>query len=323
MTRRVRVMGLPALAAVLVAELSLDLMMRAGVEPLTMKLDWHHPLQFYIPWLACLPVIAAAAAYWSSRQGGTPGEMALAALSPAIAELGLVVFGTILDLIVDVGSGHHTLWGTLSGTGSFSISRVLVPGVALSVGLLAFPSRRDRADSGALWFAVSALGSVGGGWLTERVGRFYTSPTFGGGFTVLLVGLALIFLAGFAAWKLARAGLYSWLLPLAALNLVLLRPGRAGDIATWRLEWGVMGLAWTLAAVLVFARLLRRSDELERRLHLEGAFYGLATGLVAALVYALFETRLPPLRAQWVAVALLLSWWGGFLECARRYRWRA
>lgn len=184
------------------------------------------------------------------------------------------------------------------------------------------PPRRALADSGALWFVVSAVGSVGGGWLTEQVGLSYVHPT-PRGFTVLLVGLALIFLAGFAAWKLARAGTYSWLLPLAAINLLLLQPGRAGDVATWRLEWGVMGLAWTLAAVLVFARLLRRSDELERRLHLEGAFYGLATGLVASVVYALFETRLPPLRAQWVAVALLLSWWGGFLVCARRYRWRA
>ena len=74
-----------------------------------------------------------------------------------------------------------------------------------------------------------------------------------------------------------------------------------------------MGLAWTLAAVLVFARLLRRSDELERRLHLEGAFFGLAFGLVASVVYALFENRLPELRGQWVAVALLLSWWAGYL----------
>ena len=80
---------------------------------------------------------------------------------------------------------------------------------------------------------------------------------------------------------------------------------------------------WTVAAVLVFARLLRRSDELERRLHLEGAFVGLAAGLVGSVVYALFETRLPDLRGQWVAVALLLSWWVGTLATARRYRWRA
>jgi hypothetical protein len=176
--------------------------------------------------------------------------------------------------------------------------------------------------AGPFWFAVSVLGSLGGVWLSSRTLARYTDPP-PGGFWFVLAGLALIFLAGFAAWKLARAGVYSWLLPLAAINLVLLSPGRSGDARTWRLEWGVMGLAWTLAAVLVFARLLRRSDELERRLHLEGAFVGLAAGLVGAVVYALFENRLPELRAEWVAVWLLLAWWAGFLVHARRYRWRA
>ena len=187
---------------------------------------------------------------------------------------------------------------------------------------MADPQPRSLADSGALWFVVSAVGSVGGGWLTRQAFRDSSGLT-AAGVAPFLAGLASILVAGFAAWKLARAGLYSWLLPLAAVNLFLLQPGRAGDARTWRLEWGVMGLVWTLAAVLVFARLLRRSDELERRLHLEGAFFGLATGLVGSVVYALFETRLPELRGQWVAVALLLSWWAGTLATARRYRWRA
>jgi hypothetical protein len=182
--------------------------------------------------------------------------------------------------------------------------------------------RGSLSDSGVLWFVVSAIGLVGGGWLSRQAFRDSSGLTTAG-LAPFLAGSASILLAGFAAWKLARAGVYSWLLPLAAINLLLLQPGRAGDVRTWRLEWGVMGLAWTLAAVWVFTRLLRRSDELERRLHLEGAFYGLAFGLVAAVVYALFETRLPELRGQWVAVALLLAWWGGFLVTARRYRWRA
>ena len=185
------------------------------------------------------------------------------------------------------------------------------------------PTVRSRlAGSGLLWFALSVAGSVGGGWLTQRMALRYVDPA-PAGFALLGAGLLSILVAGFAAWKLARAGLYSWLLPLAAINLVLLRPGRASDVRTWRLEWGVMGLVWTLAAVLVFARLLRGSDELERRLHLEGAFYGLAFGLVASVVYALFENRLPELRGQWVAVALLLSWWAGYVATARRYRWRS
>lgn len=182
-------------------------------------------------------------------------------------------------------------------------------------------ARGPLSESAALWFVVSVVGSVGGGWLARQAFRDCSGMT-AAGVGPFLAGSASILLAGFAAWKLARAGAYSWLLPLAAVNLLLLQPGRAGDARTWRLEWGAMGLAWTLAAVLVFARLLRRSDELERRLHLEGAFFGLAAGLVGSVVYALFEARLPELRGQWVAVALLLSWWAGYLTTARRYGWR-
>jgi hypothetical protein len=181
--------------------------------------------------------------------------------------------------------------------------------------------RKPLSDSGALWFVVSAVGLAGGGWLARQPFRHATEPDVAGSL-LLIGGLLSVLVAGVAAWRLARAGLYAWLLPLAAFCLLLLEPGRAGDVRTWRLEWGVMGLAWTLAAVLVFARLLRRSDELERRLHLEGAFFGLCVGLVGSVVYALFENRLPELRGQWVAVALLLSWWVGYLVTTRRYRWQ-
>jgi hypothetical protein len=186
--------------------------------------------------------------------------------------------------------------------------------------------KQKLSQSGLLWFAVSVVGSVGGAWLARQA--VSSATMVAGGVTPsdwmrLLAGLASIALAGVAAWRLARAGLYAWLLPLAAANLLLLQPGRAGDLRTWRLEWGVMGLVWTLAAVLVFAHLLRRSDELERRLHLEGASLALGVCLLAAVVYALFENRLPVLRAQWVAMAMLVAWWGGFQLTALKYRWRA
>jgi hypothetical protein len=184
------------------------------------------------------------------------------------------------------------------------------------------PVRRRLPDSGALWFVVAVVCLLIGVWLSVRTLRRYSDPP-PWGFELVLAGLGLIFVAGYAVWRLARAGIYSWLLPLAAFCLLLVEPGRAGDVRTWRLEWGVMGLVWTLAAVLIFARLLRRSDELERRLHLEGAFFGLCVGLIGSVAYALFEDRLPALRGQWVAVILLLSWWAGYLRTARRYRWQS
>jgi hypothetical protein len=178
-------------------------------------------------------------------------------------------------------------------------------------------ARSRFTDSGAFWFVASAACSLAGPWLARRA---FTQAPPSVDALVLVPGLVLTLGAGLAAWRLAHAGRYAWMLPLAALGLLLLQPGRAGDPRTWRLEWGVMGLGWALAAVLVFARLLRRSDELEQRLHLEGASIGLALGLVAAVVYSLFEPRLPELRAQWVAVALLAGWWAGFLLSAARYR---
>ena len=107
------------------------------------------------------------------------------------------------------------------------------------------PPRTSLSDSGALWFVISVVGSVAGGSLAQHAAsrQSFVPHSAPGDWAMLLAGLASILVAGFAAWKLARAGLYSWLLPLAAVNLVLLQPGRAGDARTWRLEWGVMGLA--------------------------------------------------------------------------------
>ncbi len=84
-----------------------------------------------------------------------------------------------------------------------------------------------------------------------------------------------------------------------------------------------MGLAWTLVAVLVSSAAWAALRTSWSAVSSGGAFFGLAGPRSASVVYALFETRLPELRGQWVAVALLLSWWAGYLVTARRYRWRA
>jgi uncharacterized membrane-anchored protein len=95
MTRRFRALWLPGLAVTLAAQATLYLVILAAVRPWTILLDWyvfhsHHPLQFYFPFLLTLPVVAAAGALWSRRQGGNPREAALVALFPAITALGLL-----------------------------------------------------------------------------------------------------------------------------------------------------------------------------------------------------------------------------------------
>jgi hypothetical protein len=180
------------------------------------------------------------------------------------------------------------------------------------------------ADSALLWFALAAVASVASVVLGRTAGLTMAGPDRLAApvhpAILLLTSGATLVLAALATWRLIRVRADAWLLPLAAVNLVLLEPGRAGNPFTWRLEWGVFGVMWTAVAVLLFARLLGRTDELQRRIQLEGAAVGLALALPAAMVYSLFEPLFPPLRAQWVTVSLLLFWWSGWLASARRYR---
>jgi hypothetical protein len=152
MTRRVRALWLPAVTVTLVAEATLYLVMRSGYRPWTVFLDWyvfhaqHHPLQFYVPWLAVLPFIAAAAAFWSRSQGGAPREAAVVAMFPAIAALGLAIIATPLDILVDVVIRRsHTVEHSLCGTAWLLVSFVLPPGLALALGLLVAGRRWYRA----------------------------------------------------------------------------------------------------------------------------------------------------------------------------------
>jgi hypothetical protein len=151
MTRRVRVLWLPAVAMTLVAEALLYLVMLSGYRPWTIPLDWHvfhshHPLQFYVPWLLLLPFLGAAAALWSRHQGASPGEAAVAAMFPAIAAFGLALVATPLDILVDVViQRSHTVEHSLCGMAWVLVSFVLAPGLALVLGLLGAAAWRRHA----------------------------------------------------------------------------------------------------------------------------------------------------------------------------------
>ena len=185
--------------------------------------------------------------------------------------------------------------------------------------MLKLDSSARSSHAGVIWFVVAALASVAGSALGRLAGPHILDPAFPARW-LLTCGLASLAVAGFSTWRMVRCRADSWLLPLAALNLALLEPGRAGDAATWRAEWAVGGVAATAAAVLLFGRLLARTDELQRRTYIDGAALGLLVALPLAMAYALFESWLPPLRAQWVTMALLLLWWAGWLATAFRYR---
>ena len=185
--------------------------------------------------------------------------------------------------------------------------------------MLSLDSSARSTRAGIAWFLVAAASSVAGSLVGRVAGVHYMDPTFP--FRPLLsVGQLCPVVTGLAVWRMVRCRADAWLLPLAALNLALLEPGRAVDPATWRLEWAVGGAIVTIVVVALFSRLLVRSDERQRHIYVDGAAIGLLMALPLAMAYALFERWLPALRAQWITMALLLLWWVGWQIAAFRYR---
>ncbi len=176
-----------------------------------------------------------------------------------------------------------------------------------------------RVGAESLWFAVAVAALFSARHFGRTFGLHYldlgTST-----YLAYFAWLASLVVAVLATWRLARRGAYATLLLLAAAGLVLAAPGRAGDVSTWRTEWAVFGLLWLGVALVLFLRLFLQQDELQRLMHLEGAGLGLTVAIAAATGYALFEPYLPVLRAQWVAGALLVSWWCGWFLASRRYQ---
>ncbi len=183
--------------------------------------------------------------------------------------------------------------------------------------------KRTPLQSPVLWSVVATVALIA----AVRLGRAFGLRSGGGApwhdgawLTLFLGWVVTLAVSVLATWRLLRAGAYAGLLVLAAVGLLLVEPGRAGDPVTWRIEWGVFGVLWSAAAVAVFVWLLLRQDERARRIHSEGAALGLAIAVSAATLYALFEQLLPRLDAQRVAVALLAAWLCGRLITSYRYR---
>jgi len=75
--------------------------------------------------------------------------MLVAAMMPAIGEVAFILLiGTPPDVLLDVViNRNHSIWHSLCGVGSFTISRALVPGVALLIGGLLVTTRHTPPDA--------------------------------------------------------------------------------------------------------------------------------------------------------------------------------
>ncbi len=95
-----------------------------------------------------------------------------------------------------------------------------------------------------------------------------------------------------------------------ALLLAIIFGDTAGEIS-WRLLWWLGPLVFVGLVIRAVVRALRRSDEYQRQISLEGMAVGFAASMFAALTFGLLgvQIELPAGAAVWgVFVIGILSW---------------
>jgi hypothetical protein len=112
---------------------------------------------------------------------------------------------------------------------------------------------------------------------------------------------------------------FAWAVSFVGATLVL----KAGLVPEGAASWAV-ALApdvLGLAALLAYVRFLRQTDELMRKIQLEGLAVGFGVGVVFAMGYRLLERAgAPDLDINDVVLVMLLAWVVGQLVALRRYR---
>lgn len=174
-------------------------------------------------------------------------------------------------------------------------------------------SRRGVAD-----FAVAAIGLLLGVYVLRRA---LPSPdASSSNTTLLLVGFTALFACGFCLFAIVRRREYPWILAFASVALPLFEPSRAPYGVSDRVVFAIRDLALVGAAVLFLVKGIGRSDELERRTHLEALSWSYTLIVVALVALALVEDVLPPMRGTWVASGMLATWFIAWVVASSRYQ---
>jgi hypothetical protein len=170
-------------------------------------------------------------------------------------------------------------------------------------------------------FVECAAGAIllpAGVLLTRQAGLRYldhraASPLF-------WAGVALLGLFGAAAFRIARRREYPWLLALIAVALPMFDPTQAPYTGGFRVIVAVRDIVLIGATIIFIAQSIQRADELERKIHLEALAASYTIVVILLLIQAMAADVLPPLRATWVASALLIGWVVAWLVTSWRYR---
>jgi hypothetical protein len=171
---------------------------------------------------------------------------------------------------------------------------------------------------GLAGFIVAAAGLPAGVYLFRHAGLFYGGPA-STSLPPLLLGLAALAACGFSLFGIVRRREYPWLLAFAAVALPLFEPSRAPYSAGDRVLMGVRDLALVAAVVVFFVRVIARSDELERRTHLEALSWSYAI-VVVLVAQALVDDVLPTPRGTWIASGMLAIWFVAWVLASVRYQ---
>lgn len=175
-------------------------------------------------------------------------------------------------------------------------------------------SRRGLAE-----FAVAAIGLPIGVLTLRRAGLAYLGPLSSTA-PLFLIGFGALIACGFCLFAIARRHEYPWILAFAAIALPLFEPSAAPYGVGDRVLMALRDLALVGAAVAFLAGAIRRSDELERRTHLEALSWSYALVVVALVALALIEDVLPPLRGTWIASGMLATWFLAWVAASSRYQ---
>jgi hypothetical protein len=87
-----------------------------------------------------------------------------------------------------------------------------------------------------------------------------------------------------------------------------------------RAVFALRDLALLGLAVAFALRAMKRTDELEQRIHSRALAWSYAAALVVLIAHALAEDVLPPLRGTWVASAMLGTWVVAWILTSIRYQ---
>jgi len=95
----------------------------------------YFPLIYFLPWMLSLPLIGALGAFGSRRAGGSPRDMILVGIFPVLAMTALLIL-IFPAALIDVARSSVALPLVLSALASATLGYVIIPGVALLVGVI-------------------------------------------------------------------------------------------------------------------------------------------------------------------------------------------